>query len=104
MLEIEKILCKIRAQLRYNEDPYGVIFEVQDIRCLGSSVSLCAFKLKISNSNDWNTNIDRSLDIHGLQKTIMEDDNLALVMRYCILRNKYLEDVMRKSFPELIGD
>ena len=102
MLPVERILIRIQSQLRNEDDAYDVVFEVTDITVLRSKVALGTIKLKYNNflCKDFDTD----LTIEEVHKKVKESDDLSYVLKYCMLRNKILEESIGCIFPNLIGD
>lgn len=101
-MNIEETLLKIQKQLRNTDDAYDIIFDIKDIRVLSSKVALGMLKIKYRGSMC--EFMDTKLTIEGIHKLIKEYDDLSYVLKYCILRNKYLEKSIGIIFPVLVED
>lgn len=101
MLSIEKTLLRIQRQIRNTTDAWGVIFSMDDIKILSSKVMLGTIKMKYADS--MKSSLPEDLTLEGLQEMIKEDDDLLLVLKYCLMRNKFLEGSIGVIFPQIKG-
>lgn len=102
MLSVEETLLKIQKQLRNTEDAYSVIFEINDIKTLSSKVALGMLKIKYR--NNMKESMDTKLSVEEVHNVIKNDDDFSYVLRYCILRNKLLEESIGVIFPYLMEE